>query len=157
MTNMPKFPIEFINNARITDNDSTYIVAKATNADDKQCLVKIENGVGVCEAVTAQTDSASYSYKLSNLPKNSDGNPEFNLTQMHSGRIYVSMKYPLKLYIDSSKPENIAIIDPDGFKTRDSNHYTIYDKFEFTFNDKGLWINPTAVDFFSIPLQISLP
>jgi len=157
MTISPKFPIEFINNAKITDNDSTYVIAKATNADDKQCLVKIENGVGVCEAVTAQTDSASYSYKLSDLPKNSDGNPGFNLTQMHSGRIYVSMKYPLKLYIDSSNPDNLAIIDPDGFKTRDSNYYTIYDKFEFTFDDKGLWINPTAVDFLSIPLQISLP
>jgi len=113
MTISPKFPIEFINNAKITDNDSTYVIAKATNADDKQCLVKIENGVGVCEAVTAQTDSASYSYKLSDLPKNSDGNAGFNLTQMHSGRIYVSMKYPLKLYIDSSNPDNLAIIDPD--------------------------------------------
>ena len=88
MTTSPKFPIEFINNAKITDDSSTYIIVKATNADDKQCLVKIESGVGVCEALTAQTDSASYSYKLSNLPKNSDGNPEFNLTQLHSGRIY---------------------------------------------------------------------
>ena len=108
MTTSPKFPIEFINNAEITDDSSTYIIAKATNTDKKQCLVKIENGVGVCEAVTAQTNSASYSYKLSDLPKNSDGNPEFNLTQMYSGRIYVSMKYPLKLYIDSSKPENMG-------------------------------------------------
>ena len=157
MTISPKFSIEFINNAKITDNDSTYIIAKATNTDDKQCLVKIENGVGVCEAVTAQTDSASYSYKLSNLPKNSDGNPEFNLTQMHSGRIYVSMKYPLKLYIDASNPGDLAIIDPDGFKTRDSNYYTIYDKFEFSYDSNGLFINPTAVDFFAMPIRISAP
>ena len=106
MTISPKFSIEFINNAKITDNDSTYIIAKATNTDDKQCLVKIENGVGVCEAVTAQTDSASYSYKLSNLPKNSDGNPEFNLTQMHSGRIYNFKGYFMDTYI---LPESICV------------------------------------------------
>ena len=51
----------------------------------------------------------------------------------------------------------MAIIDPDGFKTRDSNYYTVYDKFEFTFNEDGLWINPTSVDFFSIPIKLSLP
>ncbi|WHA05413.1 beta-1,3-glucanase family protein [Candidatus Bandiella numerosa] len=157
MKNLTNFPIEFINNAKITDNDSTYIIVKATNADDKQCLVKIESNVGVCEAVTAQTDSVSYSYKLSALTKNSAGNPEFNLTQMKSGRIYVSLKYPLKLHIDSSNPNKMAIIDPDGFKTRDSNYYTVYDKFEFTFNEDGLWINPTSVDFFSIPIKLSLP
>jgi len=157
MKNLTNFPIEFINNAKITDNDSTYIIVKATNADDKQCLVKIESNVGVCEAVTAQTDSVSYSYKLSDLTKNSAGNPEFNLTQMKSGRIYVSMKYPLKLHIDSSNPNKMAIIDPDGFKTRDSNYYTVYDKFEFTLNENGLWINPTSVDFFSIPIKLSLP
>jgi hypothetical protein len=33
----------------------------------------------------------------------------------------------------------------------------IYDKFEFTYNNGGIWMNPTAVDFFSIPLQISMP
>ena len=70
MKNLTNFPIEFINNAKITDNDSTYIIVKATNADDKQCLVKIEGNVGICEAVTAQTDSVSYSYKLSYLTKN---------------------------------------------------------------------------------------
>ena len=89
--------------------------------------------------------------------KNSDGNPEFNLTQMHSGRIYVSMKYPLKLYIDASNPGDLAIIDPDGFKTRDSNYYTIYDKFEFSYDSNGLFINPTAVDFFAMPIRISAP
>jgi hypothetical protein len=157
MKNLTNFPIEFINNAKITDNSNTYIIVKATNADDKQCLVKIESNVGVCEAVTAQTDSVSYSYKLSALTKNSAGNPEFNLTQMKSGRIYVSLKYPLKLHIDSSNPNKMAIIDPDGFKTRDSNYYTVYDKFEFTFNEDGLWINPTSVDFFSIPIKLSLP
>jgi len=154
MTDLPTFSIEFINKAKIIEDSSIYIIAKATNTDGKQCLVKINNDIGVCEAVTAQTDSSDYSYALSDLQKNSDGNFVFNLTQMYSGRIYVSMKYPLKLYIDSSNSEKIAIVDPNGFKTRDLNYYTIYDKFEFSYGDDGLYINPTAVDFFAMPIRI---
>ena len=48
-------------------------------------------------------------------------------------------------------------IDTDGFKTRDSNYYTIYDKFEFSYDSNGLFINPTAVDFFAMPIRISAP
>ncbi|EDV18621.1 uncharacterized protein TRIADDRAFT_62884 [Trichoplax adhaerens] len=157
MTNSPTFPIEFINNAQIVDDKDVFIIIKATNNEKKQCLVKIENNIGICKTVSAETNSLDYSYKLTDLSRNQDGNYEFNLTQMYSARVYLSVKYPLQLYIDSSKPGAIAIIDPDGFKTRDSNYYTIYDKFEFTYNNDGIWMNPTAVDFFSIPLQISIP
>ena len=157
MTNLPTFSIEFINNAKIADDKDIFIITKATNSDEKQCLVKIENNIGVCETVTAKTNSSDYSYKFTDLSKNQDGNYEFNLTQMHSSRLYISMKYPLKLHIDSTNPGDISIVDPDGFKTRDSNYYTIYDKFEFSYGDNGLFINPTAVDFFAMPIRISAP
>ncbi len=157
MTNSPTFPIDFINNAQIVDDKDVFVTIKATNNEKKQCLVEIKDNIGVCKTVTAETNALDYSYRLTDLSRNQDGSYEFNLTQMYSARVYLSVKYPLQLYIDSSNPGAIAIIDPDGFKTRDANYYTVYDKFEFTYNNGGMWMNPTAVDFFSIPLQISMP
>jgi hypothetical protein len=150
------FPIEVINNANIISDQDMYLVATAVK-DYKQCIVKFADGIGDCEELTAETNLQEYNYKLSNFPLNSDNNPEFHLSEMSSGRVFLSIKYPLFLNIDSSNPKNLTIISPDGCKSTDRNYYTIYDKFEFTYNAGGLWINPTSVDFFSIPLKISLP
>jgi hypothetical protein len=90
--------------------------------------------------------------KLSSLEKDGNGNHIFHVAHIQSGRIYFSINSPLSLYFESSTQ---TIPDPDGFKTRDPNYYTLYDKVEFSFVDAGIWFNPTAVDFFSLPIEIS--
>ncbi|MFQ3307116.1 MAG: hypothetical protein ACI8ZF_000356 [Candidatus Midichloriaceae bacterium] len=153
------FPIEIKNNTIIASNDNVYISIKGTDhATSKQCFVKLDTGAAsICEAPTATTDSALYSYKLSSLPMNASRNPEISLSEVDSGRIYFSINNPVNFVIDASNPGNISVVDPDGFKTRDPYYYTLYDKVEFTYNADGTWINPTAVDFFSIPIKLEQP
>ena len=122
-------PVEIINNTKIADDNAVYIVVKATNpSTKKQCLVHFDkDGNGSCEDVTAQTHFSDYSYALSTLP--SDGNNRLiHLPKVDSGRIYFSVGTPMDLYIDASNPGSISIIDPDGFKPRDNNYYTLFDK-----------------------------
>lgn len=149
-------PMKIINNTSIADDSNVYIAIKATNpSTGKQCLVHFDkmSGNGSCEEITPQTHFSDYSYALSDLPQ--DGNKrQIYLPQVSSGRIYFSIGIPMDMYIDTSNPGNLTIVDPDGFKPRDTNYYTLYDKIEFSYNNNGSWINPTAVDFFSLPIRI---
>lgn len=151
-------PLQLVNNTKIADDSAVYIVVKATDpSTKKQCLVHFDkDGNGTCEDVTAQTQFSNYSYALSTLP--ADGsNRLVHLPKVDSGRIYFSVGTPMDLYIDASNPGSIAVVDPDGFKPRDVNYYTLFDKIEFSYNDMGAWVNPTAVDFFSLPIGLQLP
>ncbi|MED7819357.1 MULTISPECIES: beta-1,3-glucanase family protein [unclassified Francisella] len=69
-----------------------------------------------------------------------------------SGRIYVSVGYPLG---------GVATNAPFySTSSSDSNYYmsqVVYDKFELTWKDSTLYIDPTSVDFFSIPLTMQNP
>src|SRR5579872_3333920 len=151
-------PVEIINNVKIADDSKVYVVVKATDpATHKPCLVRFDkDGKGTCEVVTSQTHFSDYSYSLAALPSNGS-NHLISLPEVDSGRMYFSVGAQLNMYIDASNPGAIAIVDPDGFKPRDENYYTLYDKIEFSYNDHGVWVNPTAVDFFSIPISIQLP
>lgn len=148
----PYLPFEIVNNSKIADDNDIYIVIKAMNiANNQDCFMHIEkDGKGICQDISATTTSSAYSYKLADLPKE-DSKHKIFIPKVASGRVYVSIGQPLDLAIDKN---TMKIIDPDGFKPRDVNFYTIYDKIEFSYNDYGTWINPTAVDFFSIPLRI---
>lgn len=144
------FPVNIENQTNIASDQNLYVVVKAS-ISGKDCIMSFDdNGKGQCEIISPDTPLNSYSYPLSKLTAN-EGKITLYLPQVDSGRIYFSLNYPLDLHID--KKTN-RIVDPDGFKPRDNNYYTLYDKVEFTFNKDGTWINPTAVDFFSIPITI---
>lgn len=138
-------PMEIINDSGFPDNQ-VYIISKGISLDSgKDCLLKFdEKGKGECVIVNDHTDAKQFSYPLSKLKA-------INIPKIASGRLYISVGYPMDLYI--TKGEN-KIIDSDGFKPRDSNYYTLHDKIEFSYTDAGTWINPTAVDFFSLPIKI---
>lgn len=147
------FPLELVNNSRIADDNNVYVTIKAINlASGHDCFMHFDNntGYGQCEDVSSSTQATHYTYKLADLPVDA-GKHKVYVPKVASGRIYFSVGYPMDLYVDSNTQK---IIDPDGFKPRDSNYYTLYDKVEFSYTDAGTWINPTAVDFFSLPLGI---
>lgn len=138
-------PMEIINNSGFPD-EQVYITAKGLYLDSlKDCFLKFdESGNGECVPVNDDTDAAHYAYPLSKLR-------EIKIPKIASGRLYVSIGYPMDLYVTKGKNK---IIDSDGFKPRDSNYYTLHDKIEFSYTDAGTWVNPTAVDFFSLPIRI---
>lgn len=155
-------PVVIKNNLGIAANTDVYVIVKGSlfgPTQDVQCLVQFDTeGQGHCVSVTGTTNIASYSYKLSSFPTNPDtvtGGVKFYLPQMISARMYFSVKSALRIRIDTSNPSHPTILDPNGFDTRDTNYYTIYDKIEFTFNDIGVFANPTAVDFFSLPITLN--
>ena len=141
------FPIQFQNHSSIASDSQVYVVIKAM-VDDHDCFMKLNTatGVGHCVMTGDGKTSADYTYKLSDLPN------EVYLSKSYSGRIYLSVGYPMDLYVDPT--DNDKILDADGFKPRDSNYYTLYDKVEYTYTNDGTWMNPTAVDSFSIPISV---
>ena len=165
------FPIEITNNSGIS-SDHAYMLIKAEVQAGKDkgnnCFLDFSNGkLGVCKQVSLADpswDSAAASKSLLQLPKNANGNTEICVPHVASGRVYFSYKYPMDLPVVKDAEGKAKIVDADGFQPRDSNYYTLYDKAEFSFvigHDAetgkvwgGTWMNPTAVDFFSVPIRI---
>lgn len=151
-------PITFNNSSQTLSNAQVYVLIKGINpSTNKDCYVNFDSstGVGACVDVTTGTSSYTYSFPLSQFSQTSNGNVVY-LPQVNSGRIYLSLAYPLDLLVDSASHR---ILDPDALNTNDSNFYILYDKIEFTYVVPGnpeVDLNPTAVDFFCLPLYLQL-
>lgn len=140
--------VEFKNGTKTVPNDQIYILAMGKMpGTEEPCFIKITNGAGVCTRLSETTKSAEFSIPL----------PDASVTmpQIISGRVYMSVGHPVDLYV-KKEGNKFSIIEPDSFKLKDSNYYVLYDKFEYTYKDTGLYVNPTAVDFFSLPISLKL-
>ena len=78
-----------------------------------------------------------------------------------AGRIFISLQQPLPLTVVEGKDSQknvvaLTIAEDDPYKRGNVSFGMIYDKVEFTYNDDGIWINTTAVDFFGMPLGLSI-
>ncbi|MCF6807083.1 beta-1,3-glucanase family protein [Thiotrichales bacterium 19S9-12] len=154
----PVFPILIKNESGI-DDDHTFLLIKAEKLDasgkttGENCYMNFKSdGYATCDTSSTLFNSFDATVRLSSLPQNSQGLREVFLPQSASGRMYFSYKYPMDLMLDQKTNK---IVDADGFMPKDSNYYTLYDKVEYTFNNLGTWMNPTAVDFFSLPIRIT--
>lgn len=63
-------------------------------------------------------------------------------------RLYVSINDPLKFMV------NTTINGPDPHNKNDPNYKILWDKIEFNVGPNAVFVNPTAVDSFSLPLRI---
>ncbi len=150
--------LTFNNNSGVVGSDKVFFLIKGINPATKHdCYVSFDptTGKGACVDAISSLNSYNFSYPISAFPKNSTGNVVF-LPQVDSGRIYLSVAYPLDLLVD---PNSNKILDPDALNTNDPNYYILYDKIEFTYVTPGnpeVDLNPTAVDFFSLPLYLEL-
>jgi hypothetical protein len=148
-------PFTLINKSQTVDDDKVYILVKGINpTTHRHCYINLDQTTGKGSYADVQTgvNSFTYSYKFSSLPKDANGRAIY-LPPLDSGRIYFSVGHPMDLLVDAS---GAAIKDPDALLASDSNYYTLYDKIEFTLNNSAIYINPTAVDFFSLPLLLRL-
>lgn len=152
-------PMVIKNNSGFAD-EQVYVLFKALDPKTKKdCFLKIQNNIASCVPVSASTSSLDFSYTLKDL----QGQTAIKIPPVESGRMYFSVGEPMYLPINSADNK---IIDADGFLPRDNNYYTLYDKIEFSYvvntssNGEvtgGSWVNPTAVDNFSLPLRIEQP
>jgi hypothetical protein len=117
-------------------------------------------GIGNFVQVVLDMSSTQYAYPLSSFPI-SNGQYQLQVPYTTSGRIYFSFAQKLDLTVVvgrdlHNKAVSLTVAEPDPFDTQDVNFATIYDKIEYTYNDKGVWIDTTAVDFFALPLALTL-
>lgn len=158
--------IQIENTTGLPDED-VYMLMKGMGETGDQCFLNVDpasgTGKGSYAYVNPSTPSSTYSYKLSDLPGETNLRHFYVPQPFVSGRLYFSIGHPLLLAISQdTKTGKFTIPDPDGFKVTDPNYYTLYDKVEFTYNapaalpGSNLWMNPTAVDFFSQPISIQM-
>ena len=68
-----------------------------------------------------------------------------------SGRVYMAMGDKIKFFITPD-----GFVQPAPWAPGDPNYNTLFDTSEFTFNDSGLWLNSSQVDFFGIPHAVTV-
>lgn len=170
------FPIQIKNNSNLVADDEIFIVGKGVDPDnetttigsrsvDLECFLSF-NANGEASFVPAKASGDPVpSVKLSDLPKLQDGGGDtvfqLKLPKITAGRFFISLQQPLPLMVVEGKNAAkqvvaLTIAEDDPYQKGNTAFGMIYDKVEFTFNDKGIWINTTAVDFFSMPLGLKL-
>ena len=164
------FQVQIANNSSVFQDSQFYILAfgkawlpaTGTSSNDQSYVSFDSSGNGTLVTPDATTVSATYAQPLTSFPKNSAGTAYVMNLPACTGRVYVSIGQALCLTVNVGSATTIS--DPNGFDALDPNYYVIYDKFEFnlvppdpTLNIAGgVWIDTTAVDFFGIPMTLSM-
>ncbi|MGK5684337.1 beta-1,3-glucanase family protein [Actinoplanes sp. URMC 104] len=68
-----------------------------------------------------------------------------------SGRVYMALRDKIKFFLTPD-----GFVQPAPWAPGDPNYNTLFDTSEFTFNDSGLWLNSSQVDFFGIPHAVTV-
>lgn len=136
---------------------NTYLVVKGLDpATGLPCYVSFDaNGVGTVVDASASTVAGNYTYLLSYFPEN-NGTPYLYVPPITSARLYISLNHKLVLPVVKNINGIYTITDPSPTVTTDPAYYYLYDKVEFNIQPNQCVINPTLVDFFSIPLPITV-
>lgn len=141
--------IQLVNNSGFDDKE-VYFIATALDDKGQQCFIELlENNSIDCEAVNANTDPSDYSYSFASVK-----NKNLQIPYISSGRMYISVGAPLVFYIDHT---GAGIVHPNPLNPTDPNVKTYFDKIEFSHAENAFFINPTAVDFFGLPITIENP
>jgi hypothetical protein len=74
------------------------------------------------------------------------------------GDLYLPTGDGMRLYVSIDKPVvfmvNTTINGPDPHNPSDPNHNLLCDKIEFNIGTNAIFVNPTAVDLFALPLHV---
>ncbi len=79
------------------------------------------------------------------------GSTTINIPKGLSGRVYMALGDKIKFFITPD-----GFVQPAPWAPGDPNFNTLFDTSEFTFNDAGLWLNSSQVDFFGIPHAVTV-
>lgn len=147
--------VGLVNHSNSVADENVYVLVKGIDpSTNKDCYVSFDavTGKGFYSDATSASNSKDFSFKLSQFPKGNSGRVAY-FPELASGRIYFSLGYPLEIGVDLFSNK---ILDPDALSSNDPNYYKLFDKIEFTYLNSGVFMNPTAVDFFALPLQLVL-
>lgn len=86
--------------------------------------------------------------------KQGDGTYSFSFPKINSGRLYISLVNPVYLHINPGNP--VGMREPSVTNITDPNFQTIFDKFEWTYDDAGLHADITPIDFVGLSLKFEM-
>jgi hypothetical protein len=157
------FTIYVLNSSTVFLDSQVYVLGfgLAPGATNQSWIqFNTSTGEGTLVGATVGEASAPYTVQLNTLPMNADKTAYvLKIPQTVSGRIHLSINNGLCLTVNTGATGAITINDPNPYDPQDPNYFTIWDKFELTFNRSGsppININTTAVDFFGLPLSLQL-
>lgn len=121
--------------------------------------------VGTCVPISKSMNTQDYAVSLTKLPAyNKKTNSVLvYFSQVISGRAYVSLSHKLTIPVikptvpkgQKAPPGTYTFQTPNMNNTYDPNYNILWDKFEYTYDNKFVfWVNPTSVDFFAIPISL---
>jgi len=139
---MNTFPVKIIDNSGLNSDTPIFLYVTGINStvpnNTTQQFFDLQNGTW---------QDTQVSSKLSDLPKDNDGNPVLNTPFIDSGIIFISIN--TELQFNGTSP-------PDFSNPSNPNYTTLFDKFEITFlQSQGFpFIDTTNVDFFCLPFSL---
>jgi Beta-1,3-glucanase len=160
----PKFfPLQIKNNAAASDKRAkTFILFTGKTIEDrpKNCALtfKRSNGVyiGQLVPIAANSDATNFTILLDTMQRSKKSNTVLlMIPTLQSGRAMVSINNPLCM-TTVHDDAGFAFQEPDISNPDDPSFNYLFDKFEYTYDTTGtFFINPTAVDFFAIPMHLN--
>jgi Beta-1,3-glucanase len=166
------YPIKIINNPDKSPNVThTYFILMGQDwtAAANNCVLRLSYSaqrkaqIASLVPINGQTNSRQYTYPIDSLQGYDPQTQSITIYIPHlqSGRCEISLNYALYMPpIQDPVAKTWSLQAPSISNVSDPNYDIIYDKFEFSFDTTKttgcLYINPTAVDFFSIPIQMQI-
>ena len=115
-----------------------------------QCFIDYDpQGTPSYHDVLEKVDSSQFSFDLTHF----EGSEKvIYLPQLNGARIYTSIDQKMSFLVIQNEKNQWTINAPNPLDPNDPNRHILWDKTEFAVNPFAIFINPTAVDNFSLPL-----
>jgi hypothetical protein len=144
----------YVNNSGLQDSNVFIQVVGVNPKTGNQCFVKYDNqGNPTYYDVTKKENSQDFAYPLSSLQNLSPTGKYLYLPQLDGARIYTSINKKMIFLVVQNSQGVWTINAPNLLDPNDPNKNIIWDKTEFAVNPANIFINPTAVDNFSLPIS----
>lgn len=121
-----------------------------------QCFISYDTlGNPTYYDVIDACDSQKFSYPLTYFPQDSfHGGRSIYLPKLNGARLYTSINEKMSFAVVKNTQSVWTICAPNPLNPTDPNINIMWDKTEFTVDDNTVFINPTAVDNFSLPIHV---
>jgi hypothetical protein len=147
---------QYKNSSEYTDETIFLQVVGTNPSTGAQCFISYDqDGNPSYFDVTSSCDSQNFSYPLSYFPNSSTSSERSIYLPMLAGaRLYTSIEEKMTFEVIQNAQGVWTICAPNPFNTSDPNINILWDKTEFTVDSNTVFINPTAVDDFSLPIHV---